>query len=80
MDCDGHPIMNEGVVINGDAGYHIGNHVWLGRECLVLKGTKTCDDIVFGARSVVSGIYTTHNAVYLGSPAKLKKENITWRH
>lgn len=80
MDCDGHPIMIDGEVINEDAGYHIGNHVWLGRECLVLKGAETCDNIVFGARSVVRGKYTTCNAIYVGSPAKLKKENIMWSH
>ena len=80
MDCDGHPIMIDGEVINEDAGYHIGNHVWLGRECLVLKGAETCDNIVFGARSVVRGKYTTCNAIYVGSPAILKKENITWSH
>lgn len=79
IDGDGHSIMSKGVVINRASGFQIGNHVWFGRECLVLKGTKICDNVVFGARSIVSGKYTTENAVYVGSPAKKIKDNIEWK-
>ncbi len=78
IDCDGHSILRDGVVINETAGYHIGNHVWFGRECLVLKGTRVCDNVIFGARSTISGNYKVENAVYVGAPAKTIKDGVIW--
>ena len=80
MDGDGHRILSNGCIINKDDGIHVGNHVWFGRECLILEGSTICDNVVFGARSVVNGSYKTNNAVYVGTPAKLKKDNISWKH
>ncbi len=42
----------------------------LAENVLVLKGTKTCDNIVFRARSVVSSKYEKDRIIYVGSPAK----------
>lgn len=75
MDDDGHAILKDGVVINNKKGYHIGNHIWFGRECLVLKGTTTCDNIVFGARSTISGIIEEPYTIMVGSPVKVVKRN-----
>lgn len=80
IDDDGHQLLQEGRIINEKRGYHIGNHVWFGRECLTLKGTSTCDNIVFGARSLINGHYNESEVVYAGSPAKIVKRNVQWVH
>lgn len=80
IDDDGHVIMIDGKQINEKKGYHIGNHVWFGRECLILKGTKTGDDIVFGARSTISGNIQNSNTIMVGSPVKAVKQNIEWQY
>lgn len=80
IDDDGHTIIKDGEIINASKGYHIGNHVWFGRECLILKGTTTADNIVFGARSIVSGNITEENTIVVGAPAKIVKRNISWSH
>ena len=78
IDDDGHKLLQEGKRINDKVGYHIGNNIWFGRECLVLKGTTTSSNIVFGARSLIRGQYDVENVVYGGSPAKIIKSNIDW--
>lgn len=80
IDDDGHSIFTDGKRINEKKGYHIGNHVWFGRECLILKGTKTGNDIVFGARSTISGTIQDSNTIMVGSPVKAVKQNIEWQH
>ena len=80
IDDDGHGIIQDGKINNKKRGYHIGNHVWFTRECLILKGTRTCDNIVFGARSLVSGSYSESNVVYAGQPTKIVKRDIDWCH
>ncbi len=37
---DGHKITQNGERINERKGYHIGNHVWFGRECFGTKRNK----------------------------------------
>lgn len=80
IDDDGHEISMDGHVINNKKGYNIGNHVWFGRECLILKGTSTCNNIVFGARSTISGHHNISDSILVGSPIKVVKHNIEWKH
>lgn len=80
IDDDGHDLFVDNKMVNYPKGYHIGNHVWFGRECLVLKGSTTVDNIVFGARSVICGHFTETGVVYAGTPIKVVKRNICWKH
>lgn len=50
----------------------IGKNVFIGCNCLILKGTKIGDNTTIGAGSVVSGIIPA-NCVAAGNPAKLIK-------
>lgn len=56
---------------------HIGNHVWIGENCFIMKGVTIGDGAVIGACSVV-----THNippqALAVGNPAKVIRTNIEW--
>lgn len=56
----------------------IGNHVWLGINVSIHKGSKIADDAVVGEGSIVNGLLETEHAVYVGCPAKLVKQMVTW--
>ncbi|WP_051786114.1 acyltransferase [Endozoicomonas numazuensis] len=56
----------------------IGNHVWLARDVLVLKGSKISDGSVVGAKSVVSREFSEKDIILAGVPANKIKENVRW--
>lgn len=57
----------------------IGNHVWIGLQCLILKGVKIADDCVVGARSLLTKEYNQKNTIIVGNPAKTVKNHIKWK-
>lgn len=76
MDHDGHALWppqdrwhNKGE----SAGIDIGKDVWIGMNCLILKGVKIGDGSVIAAGSVVTGDVAA-GCVYGGNPAKKIKE------
>jgi acetyltransferase-like isoleucine patch superfamily enzyme len=77
---DIHPIYDRasGRRINPAASVSIGDHVWLGLRCMVLKGAHIGDGAVVAAGATVSGQVPSH-AIVAGAPAKLLRENIEWR-
>lgn len=79
MDTDFHKLKDEsGNIFNAPKPIIIGNKVWIGCRSLILKGTIIPDNCVIGADSVVSKPLEIKNGLYVGSPCKLVKENITW--
>ena len=56
---------------------NIGNHVWIGRECLLLGGATIGDNCVVGARCVTSSKFPS-NTVIAGCPGKAVRKNIVW--
>jgi len=56
----------------------IGNHVWIGMNCLILKGVTIGDGAIVAAGSVVTKDVPSHSLV-AGVPAKVKKENVVWK-
>ena len=80
MDNDGeHKIYNEnGVQINNHKEVFIGDHVWIGSRCTILKGTKIPNECVIASNSVVSGELKVKQAVYAGNKAILCKQGIVW--
>lgn len=77
---DSHVIRNtDGEAINRPKDIIIGSHVWLGQETYVLKGANIPDGCVVGARSTVTAsLRAERNAIIVGQPAKMIKENIQW--
>jgi acetyltransferase-like isoleucine patch superfamily enzyme len=63
--------------INVDADILVRNHVWLGRDVKVNKGTTINEGTVVGQGSVVSGSLNG-SSIYAGMPARILKSGITW--
>ncbi|TXE64167.1 acyltransferase [Serratia nematodiphila] len=63
---------------NRDKRISIGDHVWIGCNVSVLKGTTIASGCVVAANSVVSGDFLMENCLIAGNPAKVVKENISW--
>lgn len=55
----------------------IGNKVWIGCNCIILKGVKIGDGAIIAAGSIITKDVKP-NCLYAGSPAKLIKENVAW--
>jgi len=56
----------------------IGNRVWIGSNCKILKGVTIGDNSIIAAGSIVTK-NVPPNTLYGGVPAKLIKENIDWK-
>jgi acetyltransferase-like isoleucine patch superfamily enzyme len=57
----------------------IGNHVWIGCNVKIYKGTIIPDGCVIAAGSIVCGVFTEKNALIGGNPAKIIKQDISWK-
>lgn len=76
---DFHSIFNfSGERINKSKDIIIGNRVWIGTECNILKGAIVGDNNVIGACTVVSGQFEKENTILVGNPAKIVKEKVNW--
>ena len=81
MDTDEHPIYNaEHQRINADAPIRVGNHVWIGCKCLLLKGTQLPDNNVVAAGTICRSNVNGQNQIVGGQPVRAFKENIYWQH
>jgi acetyltransferase-like isoleucine patch superfamily enzyme len=56
----------------------IGDHVWIGAHCSILKGVSLDAHTVVATRSTVTRSFSATNVLVGGSPAKILKERITW--
>ncbi|MCA8412103.1 acyltransferase [Burkholderia multivorans] len=76
---DQHPIFDaaSGKRINYGKPITIGNHVWVGRDAMLLSGFGIGDGGVVGARSVTSSRFRS-NVVIAGSPAAELRQGVTW--
>ena len=78
-DCDGHKILLDGCTINSSKPIEIGNHVWIGQNVSILKGSFISDDTVVGMNSCVTKQFLLPNVIIGGYPAKYLKSNTTWQ-
>lgn len=77
---DSHSIINNitGQRINIEKDVIIGNHVWIGSNVSVLKGSIIGNNSIVGTRSLVSGEFTESNVILAGVPARIVKSQINW--
>lgn len=58
----------------------VGNHVWIGMQSLILKGSEIGNDSIVSARSLVtSSSDHSDNVILVGSPCKKIKDKICWK-
>ena len=77
---DMHPIYDQitGGRINPPGAVTIGDHVWLGRRTMILKGSRIGSGSIIAAGAVVSGD-VGDNVVAAGVPARVVREHVEWR-
>lgn len=63
---------------NPSRSVYIGDHVWLGQNSLILKGSEIDSGSIIGANAVISGKKVPHNTSWVGNPARQVAENIFW--
>lgn len=80
MDTDGHKILSPAnEIINHNKEIIIGNKVWIGARCTILKGSILYNNVVIAANSCVTKEILGQDCIIGGYPARIIKENITWK-
>ena len=81
MDTDEHPLYNkENERINPDKPIIVGNHVWIGCKCVLLKGAKIPNDTVLAAGTLLKSAFTGEEQVIGGNPPSILKRDVHWAH
>ncbi|WP_184547394.1 acyltransferase [Mucilaginibacter sp. FT3.2] len=79
MDSDFHHIADEnGVVFNHPKEIIIGNNVWVGCRCTILKGAVIPDGSIVAAGSLVTKKLSGEKSIFGGNPIKVLKSNVSW--
>lgn len=77
-NTDSHLILDPlGNVLNKNKSITIGDHVWIGKKCSILKGVNVGNNSVIGMSSVVTSNVDS-GSIYVGNPARKIKGNIIW--
>lgn len=79
MDGDSHFIYSpDGVLINENAPIRLGDNVWIGCRCVILKGSNVPNNSVVASCSVITHVNYKENCMIAGVPAKIVKEIGYW--
>lgn len=79
--ADGHTVMDKktGEIINRPvSGIHVGKHVWVGYNAMLLKDVSIPDNCMIGIGSVVSKHFFQENSIIAGVPARIIRADIEW--
>ncbi len=76
---DSHSILDsDGKRINKAKDIAIGDHVWIGQQVIVLKGSTVGADSIVGTGSLLTGKTYDSNSIIVGIPAKIVKQHVSW--
>lgn len=62
--------------INPSASVYIGDHVWIGQNALILKGTKIGSGAITGGAACIANKVIPSNVSVVGNPAKVVRKNV----
>lgn len=68
-----HNILDTVGINNVSKAIKVGNHVWIGRDALILKGVTIGDGAIVAARAIVTHNLSP-NTIVAGNPAKIVKK------
>lgn len=77
---DGHQIFDNksGRLKNKSRPIVIGNHVWVGANATILKGSVIANDSIVGDSAVVAKEFQESNVAIAGNPGKVVGQDISW--
>ncbi len=80
LDTDFHKIYDSNTkeLLNPDKPVIIGEHCWISRGSLILKGVCLANDIIVAANSVITKSQEQSNTVIAMGGGKILKENVEW--
>ena len=76
------PVSNdmENERINPDKAILVGDHVWVGCKCVLLKGAEVPSHIVVAAGTILTSAFNGENQVLGGNPPAVLKSDVRWEH
>ncbi len=80
-DTDFHEVIETATssVVNLPQAIILGNNVWIGCRCTILKGTEIADGCIVAAQSLVNRPFDKPDSLIGGVPASVLKSGVTWR-
>ncbi len=81
MDTDEHPLYDmAGNRLNPNRPIVVGNHVWIGCKCVLLKGAEVPDNTVVAAGTLLKSAFEGEGQVIGGNPPAVLKREVCWEH